>query len=168
MRRRAFIGFVLLALSHFAFANVTAALAQAGSTGGTIGKTDKSLSGNEETPARRPNGRSGAESDRPRATPRSKRPATNSQETSSGAGCSRIVGSWRWYLGATTMTFSQDGTVEQSISGNKGHWSCSGGIVKAVFATAGSTDRITLAKDGNSASVTTTWGGGRTFNVTRQ
>src|ERR1700685_4569561 len=58
MRRRAFIGFSLLALSHFAFANVTAALAQAGSTGGTIGKTDKSLSGNEETPARRPNGRS--------------------------------------------------------------------------------------------------------------
>lgn len=155
MRWRASIGIALLALSHLAFANVSSVLAQAGSTGGTIGKQDKSISG-------------GAESDKPRATPRSKRPATNSQETSSGAGCSRIVGSWRWYLGVTTMTFSQDGTVEQSISGNKGHWSCSGGIVKTVFATAGSTDRITLAKDGNSASVTTTWGGGRTFNVTRQ
>jgi hypothetical protein len=48
MRQGAFIGFVLLALSHFAFASVTAALAQAGSTGGTIGKQDKSISGGGE------------------------------------------------------------------------------------------------------------------------
>jgi hypothetical protein len=47
MRRGAFIGIALLALSHFAFANVTAALAQAGSTGGTIGKQDKSISGGD-------------------------------------------------------------------------------------------------------------------------
>jgi hypothetical protein len=48
MRQGAFIGFVLLALSHFAFGNVTAALAQAGSIGGTIGKQDKSISGGGE------------------------------------------------------------------------------------------------------------------------
>jgi len=51
MRQRASIGIALLALAHFAFANVTAALAQAGSTGGTIGKQDKSISGGN-TPER--------------------------------------------------------------------------------------------------------------------
>lgn len=48
MMRRTSIGIALLALSHFAFANVSSALAQAGSTGGTIGKQDKSISGGEE------------------------------------------------------------------------------------------------------------------------
>ena len=51
MRWRASIGFALLALSHFAFANASSALAQAGSTGGTIGKQDKSISGGN-TPER--------------------------------------------------------------------------------------------------------------------
>jgi hypothetical protein len=52
MRRHAFIGIALLALSLFAFANVTSALAQAGSTGGTISKTDKSISGDANEPKR--------------------------------------------------------------------------------------------------------------------
>ncbi len=60
MRRRATIRTILLALLHLAFANGSSALAQAGSTGGTIGKQDKSISG-------------GPEEDRPRAAPRSKR-----------------------------------------------------------------------------------------------
>ena len=54
MRRRTFIGLALLALSHFAFADVSPAFAQAGSTGGTIGKQDKSISGvNDTTNSRR-------------------------------------------------------------------------------------------------------------------
>jgi hypothetical protein len=48
MMRRASIGIALLALSHLAFANASSALAQAGSTGGTIGKQDKSISGGED------------------------------------------------------------------------------------------------------------------------
>jgi|ERR1035437_5056589 hypothetical protein len=60
MMRRASIGIALLALSHLAFANASSALAQAGSTGGTIGKQDKSISGDEDV-------------DRPRAaTPKRK------------------------------------------------------------------------------------------------
>lgn len=47
MRWRASIGIFLLALSHLAFVNVFSAFAQAGSTGGTIGKRDKSISGGE-------------------------------------------------------------------------------------------------------------------------
>jgi hypothetical protein len=48
MRRRTSVGIALLALSHLGFASVSSALAQAGSTGGTIGKQDKSISGGEE------------------------------------------------------------------------------------------------------------------------
>jgi hypothetical protein len=60
MMRRAPIGILLLALSHLAFANASSALAQAGSTGGTIGKQEKIISGGEDV-------------DRPRsATPKRK------------------------------------------------------------------------------------------------
>ena len=48
MMRRASIGIALLALSHLSFANASSAFAQAGSTGGTIGKQDKSISGGED------------------------------------------------------------------------------------------------------------------------
>jgi len=156
MRRRASMGIALLALSHLAFANVSLVLAQAGSIGGTIGKQDKSISGGEEA-------------DRPRAAPHSKRRATNSQETSSGPACGRIVGTWKWGggLGLTEMVFNQNGTVRQSLTGSAGRWSCAGTIVKTVFAN-GSTDRIAISKDGNSASVITTWGGGHSFKVTRR
>jgi hypothetical protein len=47
MRRRVSIGITLLALSDLACANVSSALAQAGSTGGTIGKQDKTISGDQ-------------------------------------------------------------------------------------------------------------------------
>ena len=55
MRHRASIGIALLVLSHLAFANASSALAQAGSTGGTVGKIDKSVSGGgeEASPQRR-------------------------------------------------------------------------------------------------------------------
>jgi hypothetical protein len=132
------------------------ALAQAGSTGGTIGKQDKSISGREEA-------------NRPNVATHSKRPAAKAQETSLGSGCSRIVGTWKWGggFGLTEMVFSQNGTVRQSLTGSTGSWSCAGTIVKTVF-TNGSTDRIAISKDGNSASVITTWGGGHSFKVTRQ
>ena len=67
MRWRTSIGIALLTLSHLAFANASSALAQAGSTGGTIGKQDKSISGGEEA-------------DRPRAAPHPKRSAARAQE----------------------------------------------------------------------------------------
>jgi hypothetical protein len=113
MRRRASIGIALLALSHLAFANVSSALAQAGSIGGTIGKQDKSISGGEEA-------------DRPRAAPHPKRPAAKAQETSSGHSCSRIVGTWTWYLGTSESVFHKDGTARHSTSGATGKWTCAG------------------------------------------
>ena len=80
MRRRAWIAIASLALSYLAFANVSSALAQAGSTGGTIGNEDKSISG-----SRLP------------ATPPAKRPAANTRETPSGASNNSLIGRWQWH-----------------------------------------------------------------------
>jgi hypothetical protein len=60
MRRRASIGIAVLALSHLVFANASLALAQAGSTGGTVGKIDKSVSGGGEEVPREPRAKSHA------------------------------------------------------------------------------------------------------------
>jgi hypothetical protein len=65
MNRRASIGIALLALSHLAFANGSSALAQAGSTGGTIGKTDKSISGGEAAPETQTRTKSRSKGQRP-------------------------------------------------------------------------------------------------------
>jgi hypothetical protein len=57
MRWRTSFGIALLALSHFVFANVSSALAQAGSTGGNIGNEDKSISGDRSRPRQIPSDR---------------------------------------------------------------------------------------------------------------
>jgi hypothetical protein len=54
MMRRRSIGIALLALSHLAFANVSSALAQAGSIGGTIGNQDKTIPGGGDADGPRP------------------------------------------------------------------------------------------------------------------
>ena len=154
MRQRAFIGIALLALSHLTFVNLAPAFAQAGNAGGTIGKQDKSISGGE--PA-----------DTPRAALHPKQSITKPRETSSGHSCNRIVGTWSWAYGLTEMVFSKNGTVRQTVSGNTGKWSCTGTDVKAVFPASNSIDRMTMSEDGNSLSVTTTWGGGLKFTATR-
>jgi len=68
MRPHASIGIILLALSHLVFANTPSALAQAGSTGGSIGKLGKSISGSNTPaesggPARKQNPRRSASHD---------------------------------------------------------------------------------------------------------
>jgi hypothetical protein len=152
MRPCASIGIALLTLSHLAFANVSSALAQAGSTGGTVGKQDKSISG-------------GAEADRPRAAPHSKRSAAKTQETPSGHSCNAIVGTWSWYRGVTEMTFFKGGTMRNS-SGPTGTWVCTNGR-SARSGDFVSKEQYTVSQDGKSMFVTSTWGGGVTFTATR-
>jgi hypothetical protein len=144
MLRCASIGIALLALSLLAFATVSSALAQAGSTGGSIGKRDKSISGGEEEVAR------------PRATPRAKRPAAVNSDRASNSGVS-ISGLWgsnigasyritqsgnsfRWVVGQGAQTETGNGNVNgynvsASWSGANGSGSASGiiaGNLKAI------------------------------------
>lgn len=137
MVRFASIGIALLALSLLAFANVSSALAQAGSTGGSIGKRDKSISGGEE------------EAERPRAAPRAKRPAAvnSNRVNSDGINISGLWGSnvgasyritqsgnsFRWVVVQGTQTETGNGSVNgnnvsASWSGTNGSGSASGVI----------------------------------------
>jgi|SRR5665213_140882 len=153
MKRRGTIGIVLLALSYFAFANVSSALAQAGSTGGAVGKRDKSISGGEEA-------------DTLRGVPHPKRSAAKSQESSSDHSCGRIVGRWTWYRGVSETVFNQNGTAQNSF-GNTGKWTCAGATFRNEWVS-GDKESYTIASDGHSMSVVSTWGGGVKFTATRR
>jgi len=111
MRRGAFIGIALLALSHFAFANVSSALAQAGSTGGTIGKQDKSISGGEETLKNNPAGKT-------------------LHKTATGSLCDKVAGTWTWAWlhNAAVVKLNPNGT-SSATTGNTGTWTCDGRTV---------------------------------------
>ena len=82
--------FVWLIVLYAEIDGATLAFAQAGSTGGTIGKTDKSASGGEEQQQTR-------------------KPTTSSS-------CSGLSGSWVWYNGID-VTIRAEGTM---TAGNGG------------------------------------------------
>jgi hypothetical protein len=118
------------------FAAWTTAFAQAGSTGGTLGKQDKSLSGerDEQTPAQR----------RSPAAPKASQHPTVSKE----AGCQKIVGTWAYHtpFGTFEVAFKSEGTAI-STSGQTASWTCSGDEVTVSWPN-GITDRLSLTAGG--------------------
>jgi len=109
------------------------AVGQAGSIGGTIGKTDKSASGGEDQ------------------TPTRIAPARHSgtNEKSKEGGCQRIIGTWRWPIGHDWV-FNQDGSIH-TTRGYDGKWKCDGGEVVITWST-NETDRLTISRAGDSFS----------------
>ena len=91
---KTFISIALVA-ALMSFSNIDAVLAQAGSTGGSIGKQDKSISGGEDAaPVRRP-----AKAAKPRDTgSRSPRSAS-------------IAGIWRWWADCEKNVRHFEGTI---------------------------------------------------------
>jgi hypothetical protein len=130
-----------------ALASTPMVLAQAGSTGGTIGKQGKSASGGDAEPRQRPNSRTG--------------------EKSSSGSCQKIVGSWSWAGGSETV-FSANGTGRNSHPLTVGGctWTCNGGTVTANWSSMGIIDRITIAQDGDHLLITNSRG--ETFAATRK
>jgi hypothetical protein len=106
------------------------ALAQAGSTGGTLGKTDKSASGGEEN----------------KLDSRPRRPAPSaSQSLSDVRGlCSHVVGNWA-FNNFVAVTFRPDRTAV-ATNGDHGTWSCNSGTVTMDWQRW--TDRYKLSSDG--------------------
>jgi hypothetical protein len=124
--RLAAAGFLSAALGLVAID--TEAFAQAGSTGGTIGKTDKSESGGgPPSPAE--------------AQPRKPSGASRNAPASS---CSRMPGSWSWFNGITVV-IRPDGTA--SGGPHTASWSCANGSVVMRWSH-GYTDRLNLSQDG--------------------
>jgi hypothetical protein len=159
MRRGAFIGFALLALSYLAFANGTAAFAQAGSAGGTIGKQDsigkqdKSISGGEEAsgPDRKPVRKVNRAPDGP-----ARKRSEDTGGGSAASSCQKIVGSWVYLYPPMNFDaeFRPDGSGTFSIPYTF-NWRCSGGAVTVVWSTGGM-NRIRILGDGNRLAITIT------------
>jgi hypothetical protein len=85
----------------------TASLAQAGSTGGTIGKTNKSASGGDE----------------PQGDEKAGRRATTKQ---AGNGCDKVIGKWQWKWrdGTAVITVNANGTATASGNPFGATWTC--------------------------------------------
>jgi hypothetical protein len=110
---------------------------QPGSTGGTIGKTDKSISGGEER---------SEPASRPRREAPTREAATT--ERSTGSSCRGIVGTWSWVVGTETV-FNANGSAHNT-SGLTAKWVCANGVVIATWSH-GVTNRIELS--GNSLTI---------------
>jgi hypothetical protein len=82
-------------------------LAQAGSTGGTLGKPDQSLSGNRPTPPSK-------------APPQEKTKAVKQEPSSSTSACSKAVGVWYWVT--QEVTIKAGGAI--TSPGGPGNWTC--------------------------------------------
>lgn len=112
------------------------AFAQAGSVGGTVGRIDKSISG-EAAPSE------------PHAQVQQRSPA---QRQSTAGGCGNILGTWTsgWssVFGAGDVTINRGGAATHK-SGVTGQWSCTEGKVVIVWSH-GYTDRLSMSADGKS------------------
>lgn len=137
-------------LAYAALLFPSAAFAQAGSTGGTIGETDKSISGGEtlSEPRHRPEGER-------------RQHATITSEKTSDNRCQKIVGRWTWNDagGTTKAVFGSGGKGQNTARGLTSNWTCSGDGIAIVNWSNGISDRVTISRDGNSLSIANPFGG---------
>jgi hypothetical protein len=116
------------------FAASTMAFAQAGSTAGTVGKRDKSESGDS----------SAARSSHAPKEPRPRRSAYGVPNKAKGASCGRIAGTWQWWTGGNTV-FRTDGTAKNT-NGLTATWTCSNGNYLVSWPTG--IDNLRISSDG--------------------
>jgi hypothetical protein len=106
------------------------AFAQAGSTGGTLGNTDKSISGER------------------REEPSSQQKLREPKPHATSSSCGKIAGGWKWDGGIVAI--KTNGTAHHPTGGS-GTWTCNNR--QYVFSWSnGFTDHVTLSGDGNSLS----------------
>jgi hypothetical protein len=125
---------------------------QPGSTGGNVGRQDKSVSGGSGSVV---------------APPKKNIAPLEASQSPVKSSCRNVVGEWKWYLGLTVTTFSADGALRNSSGAATGTWTCAGAAISGTW-TNGAKERYTLSPDGNSLLVNSSWGGGVTFAATRQ
>jgi hypothetical protein len=108
-------------------------IAQAGSTGGSIGKQGKSVSGGEEAPERKAR------------THEAAKPVGKPSAGISQASCNLAVGTWFWVT--QEVTLQANGIADSR--GGQGKWSCASGRVTVVWDSSSfGPERFTIAADG--------------------
>jgi hypothetical protein len=125
------------------------ALGQAGSTGGTLGKTDKSASGGEEQSAR---------------------PSTR-KRAAAKSNCESVRGAWEvsWQgitSGTVIVVLKADGTASNSAGNDVGTWHCSEGAVTVTYNDGLGSDHLIVSSNGKR--LTGTGRMGATVSATRQ
>lgn len=107
--------------------------AQAGSIGGTIGKTDKSQSGTDEAPSIRPE-------------PRTRKPTKQADlpRNVATSSCSKMPGNWAWFTGVTAV-IRPNGTA--TAGPYSATWTCADDSV-VMHWNHGYTDRLRLSRGG--------------------
>jgi hypothetical protein len=121
----------------------TVALAQLqpGSTGGTIGKTVKAVSGGEEEEP----SRSGPKIERP-----ARQPSSASIERGSASKCGNLDGDWH-YAHGPNVRYTSAGTAIDLSDGALGVWTCNGSEIIVTWTAgppAGHVHRMNLSADG--------------------
>lgn len=125
----------LIATPVLACASENIIFAQAGSTGGSIGKQGKSASGGGEAPAPR------------RSAPP---PSQITAPAPAASPCAKIPGVWSWFIGPD-VTFHAGGKLTSPLF--NATWSCDNGKV-VISWSHGFVDRLTLSADGTHLSGT--------------
>jgi hypothetical protein len=128
-KRRLTATAVLLALLEV-WANGSLALAQTGSTGGSIGKTGKSVTGGDEPERSYP-----------------ARSTARHRETVRVSTCSKLLGVWKGALGGD-ITYKSGGAVTSTIPVNEGRWSCGNTGIIVTWTKIPSADHCTLSSNG--------------------
>jgi hypothetical protein len=149
---------ILLVLSLSALASGSSALAQAGSIGGSIGRHDKSLSGDNAPPE---STRSTKKQRSHRSVAKPSDEASDNTHINKRSCCTKIAGAWQWVFGTTTAV-KADGSA--SNSGNTATWSCKDGKYVFVWSN-GWVDRASLSADGSRMDIINNIG--FQFSVTR-
>lgn len=116
------------------------AFAQAGSTGGSVGKTDKSASG----------GNNQQEIRREKSARDKRRITSNAAGEAPTPPCRNAPGTWAFSNGISVVIIA-GGSVTGS-NGKSGHWSCDGGMITAHWARW--TDHYAILSDGRRLSGT--------------
>lgn len=117
MKRAAWLGLLLVV-----FFAAPPAKAQSGATGGSLGKSSKSLSGSAPMAA----------------------PAAPSRTSAPRDPCKKVPGRWRWYNNVVVMLHT-DGRAQAS-NGDSGNWTCNAGNVRVNWSIA--FDNVSPTADG--------------------
>jgi hypothetical protein len=127
------IAAALVSATLGSFAVTAEVFAQAGSIGGTVGKTDKSESGTDQAPSFRPE-------------PKARKPAKQAgvPRNVAASSCGKMPGNWSWF-NYSNVIISPNGTA--TAGPFSATWSCKNDFV-VMHWSHGYTDRLTLSRDG--------------------
>jgi hypothetical protein len=117
-----------------------AAQAQSGSTGGSIGKQGKSVSGGTAAPGSKPAPKPAAATPKPKPRAAAAKPEA---DEGSRSPCAKAMGTWFWVT--QEVTLRANGVA--SSPGGQGSWTCSGNQL-SVFWSGQPAETFTVTADG--------------------